>query len=59
MKKIKIYIAGHNGMVGTALKHYLINNNVKKVITASRKNLDLQIEDQVEKFIKKNIVFHF
>ena len=52
--KCKIFIAGHNGMVGTALKNYLINNNVKKVITASRKNLDLQIEDQVEKFIKKN-----
>ena len=52
--KCKIFIAGHNGMVGTALKNYLINNNVKNVITASRKNLDLQVEDQVEIFIRKN-----
>ena len=54
LNKCKIFIAGHNGMVGTALKNYLINNNVKKILTASRKDLDLQVEEQVEKFIKKN-----
>ena len=54
LKKLKIFIAGHNGMVGTALKNYLISNNVEKIITASRKDLDLQVEKDVEKFIKKN-----
>ena len=41
-------------MVGTALKNYLISNNVKKIITASRNDLDLQVEKKVESFIKKN-----
>ena len=54
LTKCKIFIAGHNGMVGAALKNYFIKNNVKKVITARRKDLDLQVEEQVEKFIKKN-----
>jgi len=54
LNKYKIFIAGHQGMVGTALKNYLINNNVKKIITASRKEVDLQVDRQVENFIKKN-----
>ena len=49
LNKCKIFIAGHNGMVGTALKNYLISNNIKKIIIASRKDLDLQKEKQVEK----------
>jgi GDP-L-fucose synthase len=53
LKNYKIFIAGHNGMVGTALKNYLISNNVKKIITATRKQLDLQVENQVNQFIKK------
>ena len=43
LKNYKIFIAGHNGMVGTALKKYLIENDVKKIITATRKQLDLQV----------------
>ena len=31
LNNCKIFIAGHNGMVGTALKNYLINNNVNKI----------------------------
>jgi len=54
LKNYKIFIAGHNGMVGTALKNYLITNDVKKIITATRKQLDLQVENQVNQFIKKN-----
>ena len=54
LKNYKIFIAGHNGMVGTALKKYLIENDVKKIITATRKQLDLQVENQVNQFIKKN-----
>jgi len=54
LKNYKIFIAGHNGMVGTALKNYLIANDVKKIITATRKQLDLQIENKVNQFIKKN-----
>ena len=54
LSKYKIFIAGHGGMVGKALKKYLIKHNVKKIITATRKQLDLQIERKVDKFIKNN-----
>ena len=54
LKKYKIFIAGHNGMVGTSLKNYLIRNNVKKIITATRKKLNLEVANQVDNFIKKN-----
>jgi nucleoside-diphosphate-sugar epimerase len=40
LNKCKIFIAGHNGMVGTAIKNYLISNHSKKIIIASRKDLD-------------------
>ena len=54
LSNYKIFIAGHRGMVGTALINFLIKNNVKKIITATRKQLNLEIGSQVEKFIKKN-----
>ena len=54
LKNYKIFIAGHNGMVGTALKNFLIANDVKKIITATRKQLDLQVENHVNQFIKRN-----
>jgi len=53
MKKIKIYIAGHNGMVGKSIHKYLIRNKIGIIITASRKILDLENLNKVDKFIKK------
>ena len=37
-------------MVGTALKNYLISNNVKKIITASRKDLRFASRKKSRKF---------
>ena len=54
LSNYKIFIAGHRGMVGIAVINFLIKNNVKKIITATRKQLNLEIGSQVEKFIKKN-----
>tara|TARA_B100000767_G_scaffold269282_1_gene290871 strand:- start:268 stop:1230 length:963 start_codon:yes stop_codon:yes gene_type:complete len=54
MKKIKVYIAGHNGMVGKSLHKYLIKKKIGKIIKADRKNLDLENLKKVNKFIKKN-----
>lgn len=54
MKKINIYIAGHNGMVGKSLHKYLIKKKIGKIIKADRKNLDLENLKKVNKFIKKN-----
>ena len=54
MKKIKIYIAGHNGMVGKSIHNYLKKNNIGFIITASKKKLNLEDSIKVDKFIKKN-----
>ena len=36
-KKSKIFIAGHNGMVGSAIKKKFENKGFKKIITISKK----------------------
>ena len=54
MKKIKIYIAGHNGMVGKSIHKYLIKNKIGNIITATRKKLNLENFNKVNKFIKDN-----
>ena len=54
LSKYKIFIAGHKGMVGTSLNKYLLKNNVTKIITATRKQLNLQNASQVDKYIKKH-----
>ena len=52
MKKIKIKIAGHNGMVGKSIHKYLIKNKIGNIITATRKKLNLENFNKVNKFIK-------
>ena len=54
LKNFKIYIAGHNGMVGRAVLRHLKNVGVKKIITVSRNNLDLLNLSKLKKFIKNN-----
>jgi GDP-L-fucose synthase len=51
MSKLKIFIAGHNGMVGTALVRYLSNQDVE-IITRDRIQLDLLNQKNVENFFK-------
>ena len=52
LKNFKIYVAGHNGMVGRAVIRYLKNEGVKKLIFANKKNLNLLNSKDLEKFIK-------
>ena len=52
-KKLKVFIAGHNGMVGRSLTNYLKKKEFGKIITASRKRLNLQNYDKVNRFIKQ------
>jgi GDP-L-fucose synthase len=49
----KIYVAGHNGMVGSAIVRKLKELGYKNIITTSRKELDLTNQFQVNHF------FHF
>ncbi|MDD4990744.1 MAG: GDP-L-fucose synthase [Paludibacter sp.] len=49
-KNAKIFIAGHNGMVGSAIKRNLENKGFKNIVTRSKEQLNLLSEDSVAKF---------
>ncbi|WP_434729832.1 GDP-L-fucose synthase [Rhizobium binae] len=49
----KIWVAGHRGMVGSALVRRLHSENCT-VITATRQELDLKRQDEVERFVQVN-----
>ena len=60
-RNTKIFITGHKGMVGSAIVRYLKKKNYNNLITIDRKNLDLEEQSKVKKFIKKQkieIVIH-
>lgn len=57
LKNKKIFLAGHNGHVGTAIIKKLKNLGYKKIIVADRKKLDLTNQSQVFNFIKKTKPF--
>ena len=50
----KIYVAGHKGLVGSAIIRKLTDKGYKKIITAGRKKLDLTNQSKVFSFIKKH-----
>ena len=51
LKNKKIFIAGHKGMVGSALVNFFKKNEIKNLILISKKKLDLLNEKKVHKFI--------
>ena len=52
-KKVKYFLAGHRGMVGSSILRYLKKKNYKNVITINKNKLDLLNQAKTEKFIKK------
>jgi GDP-L-fucose synthase len=50
----RIYIAGHNGMVGSALIRQLKSNSSNIIITASKEKLDLTNQQAVNQFFANN-----
>jgi len=50
----KIYVAGHKGLVGSAIVRKLKERGYKKIITANRKKLDLTNQSKVLSFLKKH-----
>jgi GDP-L-fucose synthase len=50
----KIFLAGHNGMVGSALLNYLSRITDVEILTAEKKNLNLLDQESVNKFFKSN-----
>ena len=53
-KNDKIFLAGHNGMVGSAILNVLKKKGFKSVKTIDKKYLDLKNQKQVNEFFKKN-----
>lgn len=52
-KNSKIYVAGHNGMVGSAVKRNLEAKGYHNIVTRSSKDLDLLIEKDVASFFNE------
>jgi len=58
--KSKIYVAGHKGLVGSAILRKLNKRGYKKIITENKSKLDLTNQSKVYNFIKKkkpNFIF--
>ncbi len=52
-KNDKIFVAGHNGLIGSAIVKELKSKGYKNIITINKKKLDLLVQDKVFKFLKK------
>ena len=53
-KNSKIFVAGHNGLVGSAIVRKLKDKGYKNILTVSRLKLDLTNQSKVYNFLKKN-----
>ena len=53
-KEDNIYVAGHTGMVGSAICRQLKKHNFENIITASHSQLSLDREKEVEDFFLEN-----
>jgi len=52
-KNSKIFVAGHNGLIGSAIIRKLKNLNYKKIYVKSKKELDLRDQKKVLKYFLK------
>ena len=52
-KKSKIFVAGHNGLVGSAIVRKLKEKGYKDIITIDKSKLDLTNQSEVFSFLKK------
>ena len=49
----KIFIAGHKGMVGSAIQNVLIQNGYKNLVTVDKEELDLRNQQEVNLFFQQ------
>ncbi len=54
MRSVKVFVAGHKGMVGSALVRLLKKKKKFKILTIDKKKLNLINQADVQKFFKKN-----
>ena len=57
---LSVFVAGHNGMVGSSIVRLLSKNENINLILASREDLDLTNSDSVYKYLEthKNYEIH-
>ena len=53
-KNSKIFVAGHNGLVGSAIVRKLKDKGYKNILTVNRLKLDLTNQSKVYNFLKRN-----
>ncbi len=53
-KNSKIFVAGHKGLVGSAIIRKLKKSGYKKILTIEKSKLDLTNQQRVFKYLKKN-----
>ena len=53
MKNSKIFLAGHKGLVGSAILRKLLKDKYNNIIIADKKKLNLLDQNKVFKFLKK------
>jgi len=52
MKNAKIYVAGHTGLIGSAVVRKLLEKKYLNIITVNKKHLDLRNQKNVYQFLK-------
>lgn len=52
-KRAKIFVAGHRGLVGSAIMRCLEKERYENIVTRTRKTLDLSRQEMVEDFFEK------
>jgi len=52
-KNSKIFVAGHKGLVGSAIVRELIKKGYKNILTINRKNIDLKNQKNTFNFLKE------
>ena len=58
-KKLKVFVAGHKGMLGSAILKKLKKKNIFKVFYETKKNLNLLNQKQVDAYIRDTSVYVF
>jgi GDP-L-fucose synthase len=53
-KESKIYLAGHKGMVGSAIHRLLVERGYSQIIVVESSKLDLRNQQEVKEFFTKN-----
>ena len=56
----KIYVAGHNGLIGSAIVRHLLRSGYTNIVIRNRNELDITLQTNVISFLNvKNLITYF